>query len=199
MDFSIVELLSMIVPFLFLTTFSFLIFKAITKRKSRALVQLPETLNGVRGWLLLLCINLTLLSPLFLLVQAFAMTKQAEDPTVVTVTVILAVLLAVYSAVIGIRLWLVKARAVRHTRVFLIVTLGWNLLDSILAIVTHAEYTGAIQLATSILSFMIWWSYLKNSVRVQNTYAIADEALVSTQPQPEGTSESSPNGSSRQR
>jgi hypothetical protein len=161
--------------------------------------------SGVKGWLLLLCLNLTIFIPASYLYQLncvlhlfnstrnkilFSIFKTLLVYNILTIAVML--FLAVFSFYAGLRLWHVKSRAVKTAKAFFIFQFLLILLISIIRpIMTSTIDTGwqvlsalLISLIPSLFQFGLGYLYLAKSSRVQNTYG-GDEANISSLPSPQ--------------
>ena len=158
-----------------------------------------RTLEGVGGWLLLLCFNLVVLVPAFSLYQVncdldllirpqmrillSVWSKSYYYFSVVNLFVML--FLALYSFYSGLRLWQIKAGAVRTAKTFLVVQLSLTLvmlaLHQIILSQSGGRNVAAATMGQSIsalLFFFIWYAYLMKSRRVNQTYDQHDEGLM---------------------
>jgi hypothetical protein len=148
--------------------------------------------EGVRGWLLLLCINLIILVPAFSLYQTICMVDLLVLPQYrillalwsksyyyLNITMIfIMIFFAIYSFYSGWQLWKKKDGAVKTTKAFLIVQLfltlaALGLQQSMLSQAAGSGYAAVYvkgQLITAILYFSVWYTYLIKSRRVHNTY-----------------------------
>jgi len=145
-----------------------------------------EKYCGVRGWLLLFCIALTILSPLVTLVTFLLSFQTAQDvaayyPRFMTITIIdlvLSVGLMIFSIYAGVLLWRVKPNAVRIAKRYLIIFIIYAIVSSVLPLmaglpdkIVEAMIGELIKgLVKSIVYFVIWYSYLTISKRVKATY-----------------------------
>jgi uncharacterized protein DUF2569 len=142
--------------------------------------------KGVGGWLLLLCLGLTVFTPL-LTIGSLATTYRSsleyfvQFPGLLVVTVIDTIFslgLMAFGFYAGIGLWSIRPGAVKMARRFLLCTLGYQAIAAILPFMaglppeTTAEMTGQIarDVLRSVIYFAIWYSYLDRSRRVAATY-----------------------------
>jgi len=141
---------------------------------------------GVRGWLLLLCINLTILDPFamfFNLISATQLTKPHFDklPQLLHLMVIgggFSIALMVFSVYAGISLWKVLPNAVSIATKYLITVCFYSLfsffLPSIVGLPEKAQEEFSANTAfnslITILYISCWYVYLKRSKRVKATY-----------------------------
>jgi hypothetical protein len=127
----------------------------------------------VGGWLLYLCINLTILSPIMMIVQFVAGLSGNGNMIEVLVLCLLTLGPAAYSIITGVRLWTVRRNAVRHAKGFFVVMACLNaILLAVVALTKSqnvSDYTMAIR---SLVSVAIWLTYLSRSVRVASTYGL---------------------------
>ena len=164
----------------------------------------PKTLNllelepqerrgprGVRGWLLFLCLNLTIIIPFLSLYQVnvalrifylpgaqiqIVIFKHALFYNIITIVIML--FISIFSFFAGLKLWVEKPRAEKTAKIFLltqlslvIIIIGIRLIvPSSFDIYTSAFKTIITGLISSISYFIIWYLYLTYSRRVRNTY-----------------------------
>jgi len=127
----------------------------------------PESLRGVKGWLLLFCILRTILEPLgFISLLAFSVGKGIAPGRFVEVAVPGCALCAL-SIYVGVCLWRVTANALRWLKVFFIAVGSLSALALLGDIVArsdpHKEAEGLFWIAT-------WYLYFHKSERVRLTY-----------------------------
>jgi hypothetical protein len=144
-------------------------------------------LNGVKGWLGVLCFLLTIFSPLYAIGQA-GRSWEAGEPyfaafpglrAAVALEVFLTICLAVYSVGAGAALWLRQPTAVKTVEAYLrtvmifavtcpIVVIGVANLPAAAteAMVEQAVIGGFL----AILNAALWLMYLRKSKRVQATF-----------------------------
>lgn len=146
----------------------------MTSPNNRASVEpanLPDKrYKGVRGWLFLYVMCLTVLNPVITLLSFlfvdFSLYRFA------------AVGLACFSVYAGLSLWTIRTNAVRIAKGYLIVQLAYSVAVSILAFLLAAspeqrlEVLGAAgsQVLGAYIYYAVWYSYLKKSKRVAATY-----------------------------
>ncbi len=163
-----------------------------------------ERVSGVKGWLLLLCLNLTIFIPAAYLYQLncvldlfnstrnkilLLMFKAILAYSILTVATML--FLAIFSFYTGLRLWNLKPGAVKIAKAFLITQLLLILTITIIRpFITSTLNTGGqiftailISLIPSLFQFCLWYLYLTKSSRVHNTYD-GGEAKISMLPSP---------------
>jgi len=143
-------------------------------------------LNGVKGWLLLLCVAMTILMPLFTLGNlglAWIASKLYLDTfsslhTLILVDSVLSIGLMVFSIYAGYALWSIKQNAVRTAKAYLLTTLAYSILMPMVIIGTSDPIMdnsiiteiGLKQAFSGIIAFAIWFTYLNRSKRVRTTY-----------------------------
>lgn len=149
------------------------------------------TYEGVRGWLLLFCVILTVVTPLLLVpliaaeLRALVVTVSPlyEVPTRVGIyafaSILFLVLLTVLSVRAGVRLWRKHPQAVRAAKRFLFLALVCAIwYDFKLWTLAHLSPEMWEALWTHIgkptsgtlVFFIVWYLYLKRSKRVKATY-----------------------------
>ena len=153
----------------------------------------PSTTNstlqqykGIGGWLLLFCLILTVFSPIgtvFSIVTAYLEVSKYFDqfPRLLTVTVIdtfLSLGFMTYSIYSGIALWRIRPRAVHTAKQYILFSLVYVLIASILPFMAGFPSSvnetlvigGAKSMFKGIIFVVTWYSYLNKSQRVRATY-----------------------------
>ncbi|MCO6416732.1 DUF2569 domain-containing protein [Siccirubricoccus sp. KC 17139] len=147
---------------------------------------MAEPPRGVGGWLLFLCLTLTVLMPLATLVANFS---GWPEPALLELFPRLAyalwaaicgeVLVNLYAIGTGIALWRVSPGALPRARRFLLALLGWRLASPFLMAGlaglpedgTRAMLLEGLKDTARTAAFVLaWWLYLKRSRRVAATY-----------------------------
>lgn len=128
----------------------------------------------VGGWLLFLCVSLTILNPLMTLSRlAPVLSRIAMFGPMFLVDVLVGLGLAGFSVYAGTGLWNRRTGAVRTAKVYFMVRGGWALL-SYAMMFTGLSGVGISAIAPQgifILAFcIVWFAYLANSQRVRATY-----------------------------
>lgn len=142
--------------------------------------------RGVGGWLLFLCISLTVLAPLAILSGLnleveFAQQITGQYPTFASALMYVTLfrLVLVYLSIrAGVLLWKKKAGAVSKAQTFLVTYAAYSLLLICLPyfgdlppgpqeIVRNAFGISAMR---TLVYTIVWHQYLTRSVRVRNTY-----------------------------
>jgi len=141
---------------------------------------------GVKGWLLLFCLSLTIFSPLYTAYTLFVSYEEVsllfktypvlED--LVTVDIYLSIGLMIFSIYAGSILWNIKPRAVEITKIYLKVYLVYTIIASFLPFMAglpSAANEAMIPVAIfgiikSIIYYTVWFTFLQKSKRVKATY-----------------------------
>lgn len=142
--------------------------------------------RGVGGWLLLLCVGLTIIGPLMRLKEIGSTIVElprisAVLPSLVTVIYvesIFSLIIAAFSVYAGYSLWAVKPNAVYKAKAFLISLVIFAVFDLFLiymtelpaAVSNEAIASGIFGLVQAVLYAGIWFAYLTQSKRVRATY-----------------------------
>ena len=140
--------------------------------------------RGVRGWLLLLCLALTVFGPInnvLLFLEDLEQMRQVGDtyPALWTIVYLEGALggsLLVLALVAGISLWTVRPGAVRLAQLFLFgqLLLGLLLFSVLFTLDVPRPAVEDPQawraLGSPIAIFLVWFTYLARSRRVRNTY-----------------------------
>lgn len=143
------------------------------------------TLYGIRGWLLLLCLLLTVLDPLVVLSSIFAQSQAARAtldlrPEVLRYLIVqgvLAIAIAVFSMYAGLSLWKITGNAVKVARYYLIAEAAFSFvplfLPALLGVSDNGPGVANLYLLNALLTTAYasaWYAYLSRSRRVRNTY-----------------------------
>jgi hypothetical protein len=145
---------------------------------SRPASSKQDSPQGVEGWLLFLCVSLTIVAPLFDLkigIKALTNMITSRSLTLFTASRLASVAavylgLALYSFMAGLRLWLLKPNAPHFARIFLILstTTVITLYTILYAAGVHVDIL-RIVFGRSVF-LVVWYSYLQTSRRVKATY-----------------------------
>ena len=152
----------------------------------RVPVPIPHPEPVVVGWLLFLCLVLTVACPAGILYQAFAYTVPALlSSHSLKLTVLLSVYTLLFSGVAafsfaaGLALWMIKPGAVtlakRFWLVFLCAHLGYFGFWVLLCRPSHLSSVAAVawyHVVAPIAPFYLWTVYLEHSKRVRETYSL---------------------------
>jgi len=134
--------------------------------------------QGVGGWLLLLCVSLTIIAPLFELkigIKALTNMVASRSLTVFTASRLASVAavymgLALYSSMAGLRLWLLKPNAPHFAKTFLIISTT-TVITLQLIVYAAGVHVDILRIAFSrSVALVVWYSYLQTSRRVKATY-----------------------------
>lgn len=128
--------------------------------------------KGVRGWLLFLCISLTILWPMETMASFGA---QGEDIYHPNLPMIIDLIIAGCSVYVGVCLWRIRPKAVTKAMVFLWILTGLTCLFIALALFGSGASPGELsKMIPSAFGAFVWtlsWlTYLKSSQRVAATY-----------------------------
>jgi hypothetical protein len=142
--------------------------------------------KGVGGWLLLLCLGLTVFSPLITLVSlatSYSVSSQYFDRfhgllVITVVDTLLSAGLMVFSVYAGVGLWSIRPGAVRTAKRYLLWFLGYHAVAAILPFTAGLPSAANDAMIAQVLKdtvkgvvyFAIWYSYLNRSERVRATY-----------------------------
>jgi hypothetical protein len=138
---------------------------------------------GVKGWLLFLCISLTVITPgwILLLLSSEWRDVGAYIDTLPLVKQVLLIEtisfsgIALFSCYAGWSLWTRRKGAVRIAKIYLITqcVLGILTVITLAGLLNNAEYTnGAAKgVLSAIFYLVVWYWYLSRSKRVAATYA----------------------------
>lgn len=150
-----------------------------------------NNLKGVRGWLLIFCLSMTI-RPLLMfqiLIKLFPAFDNPEYPKAILVLFYgLSLAIAFFGLYSALLLWTVNRKAVAVTRVYLFCMLAYYMLVALFPYLFSADlqesalvkFFWAMQhsLYVGIIYFAIWFAYLSKSQRVANTY-IANNSFSS--------------------
>jgi hypothetical protein len=145
----------------------------------------PEV-KGIAGWLLFLCVSLTIIGPMggvLGLISNYNVYKPLFKYNTIynlyfidTFISIVLILFAVYT---GINLWQQKKEAVKITRLFLLTVLMFIIIEFALFVLILPDKVVQFvlpeligQSLARIIAVVIWYLYLIYSKRVKNTYAL---------------------------
>ncbi len=176
-----------------------------TKPNNQIKLETETAPEGVKGWLLLLCLTFTIFIPTTYLYQVncildlynytqnkilFLMFKKLLLFNMATGATML--FLAIFSFYVGLKLWNIKSGAVKIAKAFLIIQLFLIFIIAIIrpfmtfSIEPKETIFGAVLLSLmpSSLQFGLWYLYLSKSSRVYNTYRGTEEKRLSIMPPP---------------
>jgi hypothetical protein len=149
-------------------------------------VDADEQYRGVRGWLLILCLNVAIFDPLTMLLTIFLVTSATkpyfgEHPELLRLCLasgICRLALAVFSVYAGMALWKVVPGAVSIAKKYLMAVVLYSVVASLLPVIagvpqeSYQEFAGQT-LFNSLLTMsyaIAWYLYLQRSKRVKATY-----------------------------
>ena len=158
----------------------------VTSERGNALASTPTGKRGVRGWLLLLCLMLTVFGPL---ISAWLMSVEYEQfaphfagspgtEIAIFLSIALttgAVLFGIYA---GIGLWTIRPRAVDTAKNALLLGLAVDIVSTALQIAVCPTPSAegqffndvALTVIPSLIFFTLCFAYLNKSLRVEATY-----------------------------
>lgn len=151
--------------------------------------QLPPTqpkYKGVRGWLLLFCLSLTLFTPLMTIGSLGAGYSESSKyfdqfPGLQVITMIdiyLSLGVVAFSIYAGTGLWGIRPGAVQMAKRYLLSFLGYHAITSILPFMAGLPSAAneamiepvAKEALRGVIYFTVWYLYLNNSKRVKATF-----------------------------
>jgi hypothetical protein len=113
-----------------------------------------ETLHGIGGWLLLFCIQNTILAALDGILLLFRSWVGIGDLLIACITA--------FAVFTGVSVWRVRPYALRVVETYLIFVFGWTGWQ-LLYHQTGEQYF-------TIIGVVLWWLYFKKSKRVKATF-----------------------------
>jgi hypothetical protein len=147
---------------------------------------LRTDLVGVKGWLFLFCVLLTIFDPLVIVVTLFVVSDGmaarqdlgSEMFRLILVTGVLKIGLAVFSLYTGVSLWRRASRAVTLARAYLtaigLSSVAFLFLPVLLGnkMTTAEALSGenVLNVILTVLYVLLWLAYLSRSKRVRATY-----------------------------
>ncbi len=152
--------------------------------------EVAEQYKGVRGWLLLLCLSLTILDPLTILVALYSVSSAyrprfEQYPALLKLIIasgVLRLALALFSVYSGLSLWRILPGAVataqRYLKTIALYSVIAPFLPGVLGV--PPELSGEMapfSLFDSIITIAYaaaWYLYLRRSKRVRATYAAVE-------------------------
>lgn len=142
--------------------------------------------KGVKGWLLLLCVSMAILTPITGFVSLTTVTDALkphfdEDPALfklVLISGICNICLLVFSMYAGVSLWRIAPTAVRSAKRYFIVLFHYSFFSIFFPqlvglsekTLTDVYKTSPIFNFTVMLEAFLWYLYLRKSKRVKATY-----------------------------
>jgi hypothetical protein len=146
-----------------------------------------EQYRGVKGWLLILCLNIAILDPLTMLLTIFLVTGATkpyfgEHPELLRLCLasgICRLALAVFSVYAGLGLWKVVPGALPVAKKYLLAVVLYSVVASFLPVLvgvpreSYQEFAGdtVFNSFVTMAYAIIWYIYLQRSKRVRATYA----------------------------
>jgi hypothetical protein len=150
----------------------------------RARSQPSVELKGVRGWLLALCLMLTVVGPVisaWLMVNEYnSATPLAASSTAVQASVLASLFLSAcavaFGAYAGMRLWLIRRNAPTTAKSALLFGLAVDVVTTTIQVATAQDpsdrllFQVEVSLVPSLIFFTLCFAYLNRSKRVYATY-----------------------------
>jgi hypothetical protein len=143
-------------------------------------------LKGVKGWLLLMCISLTILDPSSIIINLMIVTnltkpyfnKNSELLRLILINGTFSIGLAVFSIYAGLSLWKVLPNAVATASKYLIAIALYSVFSTFIPTLVGLQTEPAKGISgNSVFNSMLtilyasaWYIYLKKSGRVKATY-----------------------------
>lgn len=166
----------------------YIIGQALFRQHERVFLERAGTeLKGVGGWLLLLCVTLTVLDPSAVLINLFFVADAAKPYfarhpgffRLILVNGVAGIALSVFSLYAGISLWKRFPGALDVARKYLKTVFAYSLiapfLPRLVGSTFHAsDETFVINCLNSLFTIIytgIWYFYLNRSARVRTTYS----------------------------
>jgi len=187
-------LMVQIIAVAFLGGILFLASKTIKKKPSESASPTTDASNslpcGIGGWLLFLCISLTIITPAYAALSLFMFWREvspffSNNPDLRTAFhffVAGSVFVCGYGVYAGYRLWVLKSDAVAKAKTYLWISLCFSVFGTIAFIVmadlpttgalAYLQTAGIKDVLKGFIPFAIWYAYLKSSKRVRNTYPL---------------------------
>jgi hypothetical protein len=158
---------------------------SLNTAETQAIRSDPTVSQAVAGWLLFLCLRLTLVYPAATLYHILTRTVptliRSQNPastSLLSVYSIAFTTVAVLSFIAGLKLWLVKPGAVTFARRWLWTYLIANIAYFVFWVIVvkpHQSLSlaemGWYHVVGPIPSFALWYFYLEHSKRVRATYS----------------------------
>jgi len=123
---------------------------------------------GVKGWLLLLCVSMTIVGPLVALMAGLAVSTN-KPFYAFTVFALIG-----YSLYVGILLWGRQPGAPHMAKIYLIINVGFHYWTAY----TFSEVLSSMAMVETVVPGVIangiWYAYLTKSKRVKATYGGSD-------------------------
>lgn len=142
--------------------------------------------QGVRGWLLLLCVSFTILDPFAMLLSLFSVASASRPLfdkfpgllTLIAVSGVCRLAVAVFSVYAGLAMWRVVPGAVDTARKYLMSVVLYTVFAFFLPVMVGLPQDLAQEIAGSsfiagmltISYAFLWYLYLSRSKRVRATY-----------------------------
>jgi hypothetical protein len=152
-----------------------------------------EQYRGVKGWLLILCLNVAILDPATMLLTIFLVTSATkpyfgEHPELLRLCLasgVCRLALAVFSVYAGLGLWKIVPGAVSVAKKYLLAVVLYSVVASFLPVLvgvpqdSYQEFAGQTVFNSFLtMAYAItWYIYLQRSKRVRATYYTVDPKI----------------------
>ena len=167
----------------------------VTNRIKQSRIEQGQQYKGIGGWLLLLCVGLTVFTPIRTLgslagsyIESAQYFEQFPGLLIVTVVdTILSLGLMAFSVYAGLGLWRIRAGAVETAKNYLWWFLAYHVVAAALPFGLPSEAHRAMMeqvvknMVGAVVAFAIWYSYLNRSKRVKATYGLRDSEVSGEQ------------------
>lgn len=143
--------------------------------------------KGVKGWLLVLCLALTVFSPLVSIINLSSGYYMTSDffpafpgvEKIFYLDSLLSLIMIILGVRAGLALWTVKPGAVKTAKTYFLILLAYSVVAAALPFMaglpSEVNYAMlpemVVGLLQSLIFFRIWFSYLNRSKRVRATYS----------------------------
>jgi hypothetical protein len=144
-------------------------------------------LKGVKGWLLLMCISLTILDPSSIILNLMIVTnltkpyfsKNTELLRLILINGTFSIGLAVFSIYAGLSLWKILPNAVATAKKYLLAISLYSVFSTFIPVLIGLQTepvkgVSGNSVANSLMTILYataWYLYLKKSKRVKATYS----------------------------
>ena len=148
-------------------------------------------LKGVRGWLFLFCLSMTIrpILTIYTLIEILPVFNHPEYPRWILLLYYgLSLMIAGFGFYSAFLLWASDKKAVRVTKVYLFAMLAYWVVVALFPFLFSEDlqesplvkFFRVLQhsLYTAVIYFAVWFAYISKSQRVANTYA-ADNSIYS--------------------
>lgn len=151
-----------------------------------------NSIKGVEGWLLIFCVFLVFINPIIMLEDLFIDIFDTQSDFILysqfniifEIDLVVSILITLYGIYAGIKLWSIKPGAIKSANTYLDLVLIYVIISVFIAMliidITETSMDLSTLLAGILIKYfmisigfvIIWKFYLKNSVRIKNTYGL---------------------------